>query len=277
MVSSNLQELIPALSRSIRQLPLHIETQKVLEFYCRNSSYKSLLVAQDISEFEKHNDHKYLEALIQKTHFLWDNPLPPFLKRFQLYHKELTNHWPYEYQRSLLSMSNPRKESQGYLWRDGKELALSNLRFEKHRWADENIIERLSPEQGTQLLHSIFHQYFFLKSHARLCYNNRKIPVPIVEIPLRPMGNDVADCRIRNLFKRKTAVVWNLLAWENRPLSTRNEQLLGEIITKSETRSMRRLYQRASRRAYVVTNEGKDPNGLQVPEFRPGEILQMSI
>ncbi|GAV52781.1 hypothetical protein ZYGR_0AI00630 [Zygosaccharomyces rouxii] len=277
MVSRNFQELIPALSRSIRLLPLHLETQKVLEAHCRDSSFKSLLVAQSITEFERLSDHKSLELLIYRAHFLWDNPLPPYLKRFQLHHRELRNYWPYEYQRSLLDMSNPRKESLSYLWKDCNVLALSRLRFEKHRWADDDVIDRLPQEQGVWLLQSIFLQYFFLKSDPRLCYNNRKLPVPIVEIPLRPMGNDAADCRIRNLFRRKTAVVWNALAWENRPLLARNEKLLGDIIAKSETRSMKRLYRRASRRAYVIKNEGKDPSGLQMPEFGPSEILLRSI
>lgn len=277
MDSQHLHKLFPVLSKSIRQLPLHLETQKILEADCRNSSYKSLLVAENIASFEKHNDHKFLESLIYKAHFLWDNPLPPYLKRFQNHHTELRNYWPYEYQRSLIGMKNPKKESQSFLWKDSNERALSALRFEKHRWADENIIDKLPLEQTDQLLRSVFLQYFFLKRHPRLCYNNRKLPVPIVEIPLRPMGNDIADCRIRNLFKKKTATVWNSLAWENRPLRSHNEQLLSEIITKGTTRSMRRLYQRASRRAYVVKNGGENQNSLAIPEFCPSEILLRSI
>lgn len=277
MISRNFLELVPTLSRSIRQLPLHLETQEVLETHCQKSSFKFLQVAQSIRDFEKNNDHKSLELLIYRGHFLWDNPLPQYLKRFQYHYRELRNYWPHEYQRALIGMSNPRKESLSYLWKDCNELALSKMWFEKHRWADDNVIDRLSLEQGTKLLQSIFVHYFFLKSHPRLCYNNRKLPVPIVEIPLRPLGNNAADCRIRNLFRRKTAIVWNALAWENRPLCIRNEQLLSELITKSETRSLRRLYQRASRRAYVVRDGEKDHRGLQVPEFHPSEILLRSL
>lgn len=277
MASSNFQDLIPALSKCLRGLPLHSETQRILETYCRNSSFKSLQVVRDIHEYERYNDQKSLEMLIYRAHFIWNNPLPPYLKRFQLYHAELRNYWPYEFQRSLLSMTNPRKDSQIYLWKDCQQLALSKLRFEKHRWGDESITDRLSSSQRTQLLQSIFHHYLFLKSHSRLCYNNRKPPVPIVEIPLRPMGNDAADCRIRNLFKRRTDIVWNLLAWENRPLSKHNESLLNEIISKGETRSGRRLYQRACKRAYIIKNQVNDSNDPQIPDFYPSEILLKPI
>lgn len=273
-------ELKASLRGCIQSLPLHQETIKVLLKCSTNNLERALNVAQEVYNYESSNSCKALESLIHRAHLLWDNPLPPHLKQFQTYYKEMRNHWPYEQHRSLLYMDNPRKESLAYLWRDCHSAVVSKMRYDRHRWADDSTTQSLDSTQRHLLFSAIFRHYFFLKSNSRLCQNGRKLPVPIVEIPMRPLGHDAADSRVRNLFKSRVATTWNLLALDNRPLSSENELLLSDIIDNACSRAQKRLYQKACRRAYIVSSEEKDEGpfeGLRNLEFSPSPLLLRNI
>ncbi|SJM82695.1 related to Genetic interactor of prohibitin 5, mitochondrial [Zygosaccharomyces bailii] len=278
-MSSSVQGLVNDLRSCIAALPLHKETIRMLTKCSERNSERALSVAQEVYNYERGDSSKALEMLICRAHMLWNNPLPPHLKNFQANYAELRNHWPYEHHRSLLYIENPRKESLAYLWRDCNSSVLKKMCYDKHRWADDSA-EALAPTQRQQLLDMIFHHYLFLKNNVRLCQNSRKLPVPIVEIPMRPLGNDAADSRIRNIFKRKIAMVWNLLAWDNRPLSGENELLLSDIIRSASSRTQKRLYQRACKRAYIISQgpgDEKLTGDLQSLHFSPSPLLLRDI
>ncbi|AQZ09702.1 GEP5 (YLR091W) [Zygosaccharomyces parabailii] len=279
-MGSGVQEWVNGLHSRIAALPLHKETIRVLAKYSERNSERALSVAQEVCNYERGDSSKALEMLICRAHMLWNNPLPPHLKNFQANYAELRNHWPYEHHRSLLYMENPRKESLAYLWRDCNSSVLRRMCYDKHRWADDSALETLTPTQRQQLLDMIFHHYLFLKNNVRLCQNSRKLPVPIVEIPMRPLGNDAADSRIRNIFKHKIAMAWNLLAWDNRPLSRENELLLSDIIRSASSRTQKRLYQRACRRSYIISQGPSDEKltgKLQSLHFSPSPLLLRAI
>lgn len=251
---------------------------------------------------------KPLEALIYHAHFIWDNPLPAHLRNFQKHYEDLLMFWPYEHHRSLLSMDNPKRSSLRYRWNDNHKNVLTMMRFKKNPWltyghnkhtVKADISKALGLETGKNknqntssetvckgslthserdlIFHSIFNHYYFLKVNPRLCQNGKKLPIPIVEIPMRPLGEDIAVVRIKNLFKRKVADTWRILATENPSLSKQNELLLSDIISKSKSRKLSRLYQRACKRAYLIDDCDSDGETGNLLKFEASPLLLRNI
>lgn len=184
-------------------------------------------------------------------------------------------HWPYERHRSILNMEKPRSTSLRYRWEDSSKTVLSMAEYSKNPWFEDNIVsKKLTILQRDLLFHSVFSHYLFLKANPRLCNNGRNLPIPIVEIPMRPLGNDIAVSRIKNLFKSKVAHTYRILAIENPVLSRGNENTLSEIISDASSRKQRRLYQATCKRAYVMEyDDGEHGNELSLPHFRPSSLL----
>lgn len=255
----------------------------------------------------KTEQYKPLEALIYHAHFIWENPLPTHLKSFLKHYEELLMFWPYEHHRSLLSMDNPKKSSIRYRWNDNHKNVLTMMQFKKNPWltyhnennVEADITKALGLETGKNkkqnttsktacngslthserdlIFHSIFNHYYFLKVNPRLCQNGKKLPIPVVEIPMRPLGEDIAAVRIKNLFKRKVANTWRILATENPALSKQNEQLLSEIISESKSRKLSRLYQRACKRAYLIEEDNSDGETGTLLKFEASPLLLGNI
>ncbi|SCV04379.1 LAMI_0H15654g1_1 [Lachancea mirantina] len=247
---------ISRLSRAIEKLPLDIRTNELLMRVA--SAQKPLRLEHMIAQFESTREPKQLENIIHELYFRWNNELPEHLKRFRRFYAELRDHWPYERHRALLAMSNPRETSVRYLWVNKSSVALENLQLERHGWALQAQPYCLSNLGRSLVMHEIFHHCLFLKRSPRLCKNRKEVPIPIVEIPLNPLGHDIPDVRIRNLFRRKVAETFRLLAEENPPLSDECEKALRKIIecpqpaNGASSRQLRRLYQRSCRGAYTV-------------------------
>ncbi|SCW04249.1 LAFE_0H09362g1_1 [Lachancea fermentati] len=247
------------LLNAIRELPLDSRTVNLLQGITGSLSVNSLFQLRSlVRHFQLHEDSKSLDAIIYNTYFHWSNYQLPHLKSFRVHYSELRDHWPYERHRMLFTMASPKKTSLRYMWNDCKPKVLAAMQYNQHRWPTSKIPYCLPEIQRTLLFNEIFQHYLFLKKHPHLCKNKRQLPVPIVEIPMKPLGQDIADVRIANLFKRKVAETWTFLAEDNPALSLENEELLLNILNSpnsagvKSSRWLRRMYQRACRRAYVV-------------------------
>ncbi|SCV00281.1 LAME_0G08702g1_1 [Lachancea meyersii CBS 8951] len=244
----------------LKALPLDVRTLKTLSEKLRSSSKPEELVSL-LRQYELTRDTKTLENIIHRTYFQWSSTLPPHLHSFRKHYVELRNHWPYECHRSILFMESPKSQSLRFMWSNDSPRALTTMHYNLHSWAshEEQQPAPLANLQRTVLFHELFQHYMFLKRNPHLCKNRKTLAIPIVEIPMKPLGQTIPDSRIRNLFKRKVAYVWKVLAQENPPLSTSQEQCLAEIVdsplpssTVESRRSLQRMYRRACKGAYVI-------------------------
>lgn len=275
------QQLVQPLLKSLEKLPLHTKTLDLLVGKLKGDESKTIIIplAQLVSNLESSRAEaqriKALESIIYHTHFVWGSPLPVHLKMFRSYYTDMLMHWPYERHRSILNMEKPRSTSLRYRWEDSSKTVLSMAEYSKNPWFEDNIVsKKLTILQRDLLFHSVFSHYLFLKANPRLCNNGRNLPIPIVEIPMRPLGNDIAVSRIKNLFKSKVAHTYRILAIENPVLSRGNENTLSEIISDASSRKQRRLYQATCKRAYVMEyDDGEHGNELSLPHFRPSSLL----
>ncbi|QLQ82427.1 hypothetical protein HG537_0H01890 [Torulaspora globosa] len=282
-MTSSYLKLISPLVESLERLPLHRKTLELLETKLKSQPSKqfTLSLAGLISDYEKSCgrpalERRQLESLVYHTHFVWNSPQPEHLKLFCKHYTEMVAFWPYEHHRAILSMKKPKSTSLRYRWDDNSATVLSMMRYTKNPWS-EPPNPGLTSLQRELLFNTIFTHYLFLKQNPRLCKNGRKLPIPIVEIPMRPLGNDIAAVRIKNLFKRKVSNIYHILAIDNPILSRESEALLHSIIQDS-TRKQARLYQAACRRAYVIENDqSPDYEDLQLPRFAPSSLLLHSV
>ncbi|QLG74557.1 hypothetical protein HG535_0G04400 [Zygotorulaspora mrakii] len=309
------EKLLPFLINSLDRLPLHRETLSLLESRLKDDkTNRDMLVSMSdlVLQYERaahrsigSEKKKALESLIHHVYFIWNNPLPDHLQKFRKNYRDMIMFWPYERHRSLLNMENPKKLSLRYRWSDNNENVLAMMRYEKNPWmtyckqdaqpegADltqafaeserdpVNVPNKNGPViDRDNLFFSIFTHYLFLKSNARLCKNGKNLPIPIVEIPLRPLGQDVAVSRIQNIFKRKVAQIWKILAVENPVLSVTNEHALYRIVSETVNRPLRRLYQKACKRAYVIDQSEQDScQDIEKhrPKFKASNLLLKKI
>ncbi|SCU87243.1 LAFA_0E05578g1_1 [Lachancea sp. 'fantastica'] len=245
----------------LETLPLDIRTLDVLAGKLRSSTRPQELISL-LHQYELTRENKTLENIIHFTYFQCNNGLPPHIRLFRTHYVELRDHWPHERHRSILSMENPKSQSLRFLWSNDNSKVLTAMRYQPHCWGSSQNPEaqHALPElRRTVLFHEIFQHYLFLKKNPHLCKNRRALAIPIVEIPMDPLGHTIADSRIRNLFKHKVAHVWNVLALENPALSPSQEGLLTEIVHNplpssavANRRSLQRIYRRACRGAYVI-------------------------
>lgn len=313
---TNSSRLVKFLMESLNHLPLNLGTLSAMERKLKEDPVSPEFLGSMcdmILKFEKayqreiaSDQSKQLEALIYYTHFIWDNPLPEHLQKFKSHYKDLLMFWPYEHHRSLLNMKDPKKSSIRNRWCDSSTVALSMMNYKQNPWllypardiqSEKSEFRQalgLNVDDATRsqkmgslttigrdtLFNSIFAHYLFLKSNSRFCKNGRNLPVPIVEIPMRPLGQDIAAVRIRNIFKRKVAETWRLLAIDSPVLSRQNELLLSNIISETDTRHAKRLYQRACKRAYVL----EEPSichygniGSHLLKFKASSLLLRNI
>lgn len=275
------QRLIKPLLESLDKVPLHQKTLSLLENRLKSGPSKSMVIplAQMVSGFENTRSQpeqlKKLESIIHHAHFVWSSPMSLHLRMFQSYYSDLLMHWPYEQHRSLLSMERPKSMSLRYNWENNHKGVISKMQYKRNKWVEDNSTgKKLTNMQRDLLFHSIFAHYYFLKTNSRLCKNGRNLPVPIVEIPMRPLGNDIAASRIKNIFKTKVAYIYRILAKENPVLTTESETLLQEIINEASNRKQRRLYQATCRRAYVIEYRDEDlDERFPLPQFRASSLL----
>lgn len=275
------QRLVKPLVDSLGRLPLHGKTLDLLESKLAGGTAKNAVVplAQLVSGYESSRapsqQSKALESLIYYAHFVLGSPTPLHLKMFQSHYTDMLLFWPYERHRTILNMEKPKVTSLRYQWDDCRRNVLSSMQYSRNPWfEDSSPSGKLTNLQRDLLFHSVFSHYLFLKIHHRLCKNGRSLPIPIVEIQMRPLGNDIAASRIRNQFKAKVAQTYRILAVDNPALSPESEALLGEIISSTPTRKLRRLYQTAIKRAYVIEHDDEDyDNKLSLPRFRPSSLL----
>ncbi|CEP63264.1 Gep5p LALA0_S07e06172g [Lachancea lanzarotensis] len=248
----------------LESLPIDVRTIGLLAGKLRSSTRSQELTSL-LQRYELTKETKTLENIIHFTYFRCENnPLPPHLCLFRKHYVELRNHWPHERHRSILSMENPKSQSLRFLWTNDNPRALTAMRYELHRWgssqtAEEQHESSLPELQRSVLFHEIFQHYMFLKKNPNLCKNRKSVAIPIVEIPMKPLGQTIPDSRIRNMFKRRVAHVWNVLALENPALSPSQEALLTEIVNDplpsaavANRRSLQRMYRRACKGAYVI-------------------------
>lgn len=281
--ASGYMELVTPLVRSLETLPLHRKSLELLETKLKSQPSKqfTLSLARLVSDYESSRgrpavERRQLESLVYHTHFVWSASLPAHLRLFCKHYTEVVAFWPYEHHRAILSMKRPKMTSLRYRWEDSSAAVLSMMRYTRNPWCDQEPRGGgLTSLQRELLFNGIFAHYLFLKQNPRLCKNGRKLPIPIVEIPMRPLGNDIAAVRIKNLFKRKVSSVYNILAVDNPILSRESEALLHSIIQDSPTRKQARLYQAACRRAYVMENDHEpDYEDFQLPSFAPSSLLR---
>lgn len=279
-------KLLPPLLKCLEELPLHERTLDLIRDLLNSKPSKEQLfsLAKLVSGYEKSTGNsdagrRHLESLIYQVHFIWSSQVPRHLQLFRKHYTEMVAYWPYEQHRAILSMPRPKASSLRYRWDDNSSVVLSMMRYIRHPWSEyEPNGQALSPLQRDLLFNTIFTHYSFLKQNPRLCKNGRKLPIPIVEIPMRPLGNDIAAVRIKNLFKRKVSSVYKILAIDNPTLSSENEALLCDIIQNTQTRKQARLYQAAYRRAYIIEdNPDEHEEDSLIPKFAASSLLLKNI
>ncbi|CUS25057.1 LAQU0S25e00914g1_1 [Lachancea quebecensis] len=255
--------------RALEKLPLDIRTLELLE---RKLTKKSLPGFPELAQqFAADGNLKSLESIVHLTYFHWCNEAAPHIKKFREHYVELRDHWPYEFHRSILSMDSPKSQSIRFLWSSNSPKVLSKMSYERYMGRAEEGPRKLTELQRTVQFHEIFQHFLFLKSKPYLCKTRKGLAIPIVEIPMKPLGQNIPEVRVRNLFKRKIAYVWRILALDNPALSIPNERSLTEIIDSprlpggaSSGRELRRLYQRACRGAYTINQH--PVLGLEIKE-----------
>ncbi|CCD23236.1 Gep5p NDAI_0B02010 [Naumovozyma dairenensis CBS 421] len=263
-------KLTKTLLSSLQNLPLHSNTLAQLERKCltRNikatKSFKIPLLTL-INSYEKAQasgqsklSNKTLESIIYHTYFEWTNDLASHLKPFQRQYSTLLTFWPHIYhskidskKNSIILTWNKSSNSKNML----REL-LSHL----------NYTQSLVPQKKDfqVIFKKIYQHYIFLSLNPSLCSNGKRLPSPIVEIPMNAMGYDIPKKRINNLLRSKIARTWNYLAITNPILNLENEAQLDEIINGSsaiKSRQLRKLYRRACSNSYVIKNE--DDNNIE--------------
>lgn len=257
--------------RALEKLPLDIRTLELLE---KKLLKKSLPGFQELAQqYTADGSSKSLESIVHLTYFHWCNEDAPHIKKFREHYAELRDHWPYEFHRSILSMDTPKTQSIRFLWSSNSSKVLSKMSYEKYAHDTEERPSRLTELQRTVQFHEVFQHFLFLKSRPHLCKTRKGLAVPIVEIPMKPLGQNIPEVRVRNLFKRKIAYVWKVLALDSPALSRQNELSLAEIIDSpqlpedvSSKRELKRLYQRACRGAYTI--EQHPVLGLEIKESK---------
>lgn len=255
----------------LEKLPLDVRTLKLIEK--RLERAESLRFLELARQYEAKKDYKTLENIIHHTYFSWENEIPQHIKAFREHYNELRDFWPYECHRTILGMQSPKSQSIRFLWSAGNPRVLAAMRYGSYGWNREGGGERLTELERTLRFHEIFQHFLFLQRRPQLCKNRKHLSVPIVEIPMKPLGQNIADVRIKNLFKRKVAYVWRILAVDNPALSAENESLLMDIIEspqlpqgQTSSRMLKRLYQRACRGAYVI--KPHPTLGLEIEESK---------
>ncbi|SCU90322.1 LADA_0F03268g1_1 [Lachancea dasiensis] len=263
-------------TRYLKSLPLDARTVDLLSRKVTEGAILGL--PELLHRYQVYEDSKTLETIIHKTYFQWTNDLPSHIVEFRKNYGELRDHWPREFHRSLLSMESPKVGSLRHLWNNCNPKVLERMEFSKHRWAREPGSATLTDGQRNAHFRDIFLHYMFLKQSPHLCKNRKAVAAPVVEIPMKPLGHDIAETRIRNLLKRKVAYVWKVLAVDNPPLSLGNEKLLQQIIEDpspftgcvTSKRSLQRMYRRACKGAYVV----KEPSNSRDLQFEVSALLK---
>ncbi|SCU86030.1 LANO_0C06480g1_1 [Lachancea nothofagi CBS 11611] len=258
-----------ACQKALESLPLDVRTLELLSTIATSSKPPALL--ELLRHYELKKDSKTLETIIHKTYFQWSSGLPQHLRAFRTHYQDLRGHWPYEHHRAILSMDSPKSQSMRFLWSGNNPKVLATMQYQRHRWAAEQTPESLTELQRTVLFHEIFQHFMFLKRNPHLCKNRKTLAIPIVEISLRPLGQNISDLRIRNLFKKKIAYVWDVLAQENPALCPLSEKLLVDIVESPQPannsmspRALQRMYRRACKGAYVLQQHSN--LGLDIAE-----------
>ncbi|QGN15901.1 YLR091W [Kluyveromyces marxianus] len=255
---------------------LHPITKDALASITSNPTYAQRITLGKLQQFNETPTRKTLERLVYSVHFHMLNELPPYLQGLRDYPEELAKFWPYEFQHSILDIENVNVNSLAMLWSQKNPNVLSHQTYDRHRWLGapksktfneekvaqltgveklnfQNSKERLdlSKEQRDQILQHTFKHYLFLKINPKLCAT-KKLPVPIVEIGMKPDGYDIADVRIDNLFRKKVQFVTETLYLQNPPISEESEYTLQSIIHDPFTiRPVRRLYKAISSKAFL--------------------------
>ncbi|AGO13945.1 AaceriAGR082Cp [[Ashbya] aceris (nom. inval.)] len=246
------------IQRLVSKLPLHRATSEVILAYLSKpqAQYPTerIELVEPLNDFLKNGGHQGLQRLVFHVHFQLKLPAPAHLQQLRRHREELQRFWPYERHKSLLELSDVRSQALRRLWEDGQEEVLQRMKYERHRWLREgDVPERyaMTQAQREDVLGRVFAQYMFLKQRPAL-WSVRRLPVPIVEIGLTPLGFDIPDARIDGLFKDKTKAVLRLLYREHPALTPAAEEDMLRIVAECPTRAMRRVYLRACRRAYVM-------------------------
>lgn len=260
---------------------LHPITKEAIDNIDQYDTKQALATKRILSVFNQNPSRKTLEKLVHSVHFRLLNEEPSYLQILSYNQNELAKFWPYERDREIIDMDNIESNSLKVLWTRNNSKALELLNFARHDWLKpkpwtivdtEKIQEltgtdsigfakmeesfKLSPEERESTLRQTFQQYYFLKCHPNICVS-KKLPIPIVEIGLKPDGSDITNARIDNLFTSKVKAVLNVVSNQNPPLSEKANSTLLEIVRDSQlNRPLRRLYQTVCTKAYVL-KDGK--------------------
>ncbi|AMD18922.1 HBR021Wp [Eremothecium sinecaudum] len=267
------------INRILDKLPVHTHTKDVIAKELNNIKRGQLPLLQDpINDYFLTGSKKHLERLIFNIYFRISNQVPQHIRLFSIHRKELQLFWPYETHRSLFQYNNPKRDSLRSQLDRGKLDVLKNIEYKRHCWmmptsctTPKQDIEgfefkvpgsfdklRLQESERNELLDLIFRQSTFIARNPVLL-SGKKRQNPIVEIPMSPMGEDLSEARIKNLFNKKTLNVLYDLRDEFPAICDENEQLLLSIINHGDTnRNLRRLYQRACFRSYTFDPKTKD-------------------
>ncbi|AAS54571.1 AGR082Cp [Eremothecium gossypii ATCC 10895] len=246
------------IQRIVSRLPLHRATSEVILAYLskQQAQYPTerIELVEPLNDFLRKGGHQGLQRLVFHVHFQLMLRAPEHLRLLRRHREELQRFWPYERHHSLLALSDVRSQSLRRLWEDGQEEVLQQMQYCRHHWLREgDVPERyaLTQAQREEVLHRVFAQYMFLKQRPAL-WSVRRLPIPVVEIGMTPLGFDIPDVRVDGLFKDKTKSVLRLLYREHPALTPAAEEDMLRIIAECPTRAMRRIYLRACRRAYVL-------------------------
>ncbi|AET39367.1 uncharacterized protein Ecym_4304 [Eremothecium cymbalariae DBVPG len=262
----------------VSRLPLHAHTKKVIADNVGSvgkGEFKRVDVIEPINRYLLSGEVSYLRRVIFDVYFRILNPKAEHVRQFERYLKELQLFWPYERHSCLLSGERPYKDSARYLWSRNNAKVLDIMRYDRHLWLRDRepkfSLDSIFGEPFTQqlqylrhekdkntlgeteriaLLKLIFSHYLFVKSRPTLC-GHKNLPIPIVEVGMSPLGEDMPDVRIDNLFRKRSKATLKTLLHDFPPLSREVESLLHSIIKECD-RSMGRLYKWSCNGAYTM-------------------------
>ncbi|CCC68588.1 hypothetical protein NCAS_0B05040 [Naumovozyma castellii] len=254
------------LLRSLPNVPLHRKTLDLLERKIQTANDKStrhsfkVPLLQLLCKYERYNIQedkrgieKVLESIAYNTYFIWNNPVPSHLQVFQKNNEMLRRYWPCVYHRGM----DTKRDSIIVQWaksNNGDALLKGTM----------NHIQPGASAEELLMFKKIFQHYIFLTLNARITSNAKRLQPPLVGVPMNSMGETIPQVRVKNLFRKKVSWTANALCALNPVLNVENHGFLDEIINadyENTSRSLRRLYQRASKNAHVIA--GESPESIQ--------------
>ncbi|EDO15037.1 hypothetical protein Kpol_392p4 [Vanderwaltozyma polyspora DSM 70294] len=273
------KRLKPILLESLERLPLHKPTLDILERRIHVADlpfmeeYVGILNEYEISKINSkvENESRALEKIVKKTHIVWNNDkFPNHLEKFKNHYMELLHHWPYEFHSDVLNMARPGTGSLIYLCLNNDDRFFNFYKSQiNNKWFNSVDQYKLTDEQRVSIYNDIFKQIFFLKRHTTISEVNKNM-VPIVEVPLKPIGCDIPACRIKNLFNKKVDYIWKLLSLSSPAISLSHEKIIMNILEDTkDNRRINRLYRRSLKNSYVFD----DTNPIEIT-YRYASFLQ---